>query len=325
MDENYYKILVKRYVDKKLSDEELDVFIYLMKQGVLDQHLQDAMDEELGFVESPIIMPVQGTHKSFFRLWPAAAIITISLGIGLYFLNPHQRSTVSSPVVSTDTIRILNSSNLIAKEVLPDKSTIWMHPNTQISYPSKFTGSKLREVKMQGEAFFEVTKDHTHPFVITTGKVLTRVWGTSFRIKAIKGQATKVSVLTGKVSVSLPGHTTSKHLPTMLNVMLQPNEEATFIADQDELKKARITSKADLLIWQKSDLNFENNTLASITQILDKDYDVRITALEPTLYDEHITADFGGKNLPDILLLICKAVHANYTWNGNSITISKNN
>jgi transmembrane sensor len=321
MDENYYKILVKRYVDKKLSDEELDVFTYLMKQGVLDQHLQDAMDEELNI----IAMPVQGSRNSIFRLWSAAAIITISLGFCLYFLTTQKKSTVSSPIVSMDTIRILNSSNLIAKQVLPDKSTVWMQPNTQISYPSKFTGSKLREVKMQGEAFFEVTKDHSHPFVITSGNVLTRVWGTSFRIVAIKGQATKVSVLTGKVSVSLPSHTTSGKLPVASNVMLQPNEEATFVADQHELKKAKITSKADLLIWQKSNLNFENNTLASIMQILNNDYDVHIAALEPALNNEHITADFGGKNLPDILLLICKAVHANYTWNGNTITISKNN
>ena len=324
MDDNNYRILVKRYLDRSLTNEELDVFTHLMQQGLLDNYLREAMNKELGINEPLVAAPVNEVRRSLFRLWPMAAVIAISLSLGLYFSKTHQKTTSVSAITAINIIRIQNSSKLISKQVLPDKSIIWMQPNTQISYPESFTGRKLREVQMQGEAFFEVTKDHAHPFVITAGKVLTRVWGTSFRIKAIAGQATKVSVLTGKVSVSLPDNIAPEHQQAV-NVMLQPNEEATFIADQHELTKSEITSKADLLIWQKSDLNFENNTLALIAQRLNKDYGVRITAAQPRLNDEHITADFNDKNLPDILLLICKAVHANYTWEGNTITITKNN
>jgi len=325
MDDKNYRILVKRYIDRSLTNEELDVFIHLMQQGLLDNYLQEAMNKELGIDESSVATPVHYVRRSFFRLWPMAAVIAISLGFGLYFLKTHQKTIRISAIAAVNTIHIQNASRLISKQVLPDNSIIWMQPNTQITYPENFRGRKLREVQMQGEAFFEVTKDHAHPFVITTGKVLTRVWGTSFRIKAIAGQATKVSVLTGKVSVSLPDATNAEYKPAALNVMLEPNEEATFIADRHELKKATIASREDLLIWQKSNLNFENNTLASITKILNYDYGVHITTIQPGLNNEHITADFGGKNLPDILLLICKALNANYSWQGNTIMISKNN
>lgn len=326
MSENYYRILVKGYVDKKLTDDELQVFIHLMEQGKLDSYIREAMDSHMDINDGAIIENAVKTNKVFsFKWWPIAATIVIALGFGLYLTNFNKKHSADDSK-QADVIRIVNSSALISKQTLPDGSNIWLQPGTTISYPANFTQAKLREVNMSGEAFFEVTKDAAHPFVITTGKVLTKVWGTSFKISFIPGSLTRVSVLTGKVSVSVSGGnevTVKKNKVSKLNVMLKPNEEATYAENEKDLKKANVTAQAGLLIWHKLNLTFENANLGTVITALQNNYGVSIKTSSDDLNNRHITADLNGNNLPDILVLICKSLHVTYSMQGNNIVISK--
>jgi transmembrane sensor len=85
---------------------------------------------------------------------------------------------------------------------LPDGSNIWLNAASRIRIPEAFTG-KLREVVLEeGEAYFEITRDPTHPFIVHTSPVSVQVLGTSFNIRAYKKlQSITVSVATGKVGV----------------------------------------------------------------------------------------------------------------------------
>lgn len=326
MSENYYRILVKRYIDKKLTDDELLVFIHLMEQGKLDNYIGEAMDSQLDFHAVPIIENLAKINKvSSFKWWSIAATIVISLGFGLYLTNSNKKNQAAS-AKEADVIRIVNSSALISKQTLPDGSNIWMQPGAIISYPVKFTQKKLREVNMRGEAFFEVTKDIAHPFVITTGEVFTKVWGTSFKISSIPGRVTRVSVLTGKVSVSVAGDNalpTEKNTVGKLNVMLKPNEEAIYAENNRALKKANVTAQAGLLIWHKLNLSFDNANLGEVITALRNNYHVSIKTSNQNLNSRHITADLNGNNLPDILVMISKSLHVTYSMQDNDILISE--
>ncbi len=84
---------------------------------------------------------------------------------------------------------------------LSDGSIIWLGPESSLTYPVVFTDS-LREVKLEGEAFFEVSPDASKPFLVSSGKVKTRVLGTSFRVQTFEKQEdVEVTVVSGKVSV----------------------------------------------------------------------------------------------------------------------------
>lgn len=326
MSENYYRILVKRYVDKKLTDDELLIFIHLMKQGKLDNYIGEAMDNEIDFNAQPVIdNSVKINKVSSFKWWSIAATIVISLGFGLYLTNSHKKNSTTY-AKDADVIRIVNSSALISKQTLPDGSNIWMKPGSMVSYPVKFNQTKLREVTMRGVAFFEVTKDTAHPFVITTGKVLTKVWGTSFEISSIPGRVTRVSVLTGKVSVSIAENNAlpaEKNTAGKLNVMLKPNEEAIYAENNKALKKANVTAQTGLLIWHKLNLSFDNANLGEVITALRNNYHVNIKTSSQNLNNRHITADLNGNNLPDILVIISKSLHVTYSMQGNDIVISE--
>jgi transmembrane sensor len=337
MDEIYYKKLVKRYLDKKSTDEELEVFVHLMKQGKLDKYIQEAMNEELGLNEQEEVFPsskrsLTGLASWLSRLSVAAVLLLVS-GWVIYFMAISKDKAKHSILATTskthatiaiaDTVKVFNQTNAINKIVLPDRSIVWLQPNTRIYYPAKFVG-QLRSVSMSGEAFFEVTKDHAHPFVITAGNVLTKVWGTSFRIKAIAGYKTKVSVLTGKVSVRVldsGNNTLARHA----EVMLMPSEEVAYQPAAGVLKKGIVPPSSDLNIWKKSDLSFENAALSNVIKVLNNSYHVNISAQDAQVNNYQITADFNGKNLADILLLICKSVHISYTKYDNNILFSNIN
>ena len=85
--------------------------------------------------------------------------------------------------------------------ILEDGSIIWLKGNSSLTYPEHFVNA-TREVSLIGEALFEVAKDASHPFVVHSNGMNTKVLGTSFNIRPI-GNHVEVVVFTGKVAVSL--------------------------------------------------------------------------------------------------------------------------
>lgn len=307
MEENHYRNLVQRYLQKKSTDEELETFVYLMKQGKLDKYLEEAMDADLGIEPAEDLSLIKTRKFNPFR-WPVAAAVILAAGF-LFFFSLKKKQPVD---VITDKI-VQNTSLSIMKRTLPDGSTIWLNPGSKLTYPSKF--GKYRAVSMQGEIFFEVVKDHRHPFVISSGTVTTKVWGTSFRIRSFPdGKDAMVSVLTGKVSVSASVKDTKE-------VMLLPEEEVTYRKTDRRLLKARIREKSDMMLWRKAKLSFENAELSVIVPELSRYYHIPIVLEGTQLQKYKLTADFRDKNLPDILLLICKSLQCSYTSTGKEIRI----
>nr|WP_199079179.1 FecR family protein [Pedobacter sp. ASV19] len=311
MEEENYKELVQRYLEKKSTDEELEVFVYLMKQGKLDSYLEETMNTDLGLDQDQIRLP---ETKRWFRLflWPMAAAVTLTAGM-LFFFSARKQQTDSKIVTHV----IYNSARSVLRKVLPDGSIVWLNPGARFTYPSRF--GKFRAVSMQGEIFFEVAKDQQHPFLISSGMVLTKVWGTSFRVRSVPGEkVTKVSVLTGKVSVS----SVSK---IKKEIMLLPEEEVSYNKADQDLLKTPIELGSDMMVWRKAELSFEDTELSAIIPALSRYYHVPIFLKEEKLKKYKLTADFKGKNLPDILVLICKSVQCSYTSIGKEITLSTAN
>jgi transmembrane sensor len=98
----------------------------------------------------------------------------------------------------------ITATKTFAKDIrllfLPDGTRVWLNENSELEYPSKFLKNE-RTVTLKGEAFFEVKRDPSRPFVISSGSIKTTVLGTSFNIKAYGNNQPEVNVRTGKVKV----------------------------------------------------------------------------------------------------------------------------
>lgn len=149
---------------------------------------------------------------------------------------------------------------------LDDGTKIWLAPASLLTYPDKFIG-KTREVKLVGEAFLEVHKDHSHPFIIHSGKIATTVLGTSFNLKAYTEEKNiTVTLLTGKVSFS----------DGKQKVMLLPAQRAIYQKDKSNIIKEDYPDAQKMLERREGILEYNNTPVSEIVADLRRNYNMNI-------------------------------------------------
>ena len=143
---------------------------------------------------------------------------------------------------------------------LSDGTKVMLNANSTLEYPASFdeaaTGEgraadaahQVREVRLKGEAHFEVTKNPHRPFVVKAGEMQTQVLGTIFDVKAYRKDAPKVTLMQGKVKVSNAD----------TEVEMRPGQTATLQADKIVVSKAS-SSASD---WLEGDFDMDQVTLA---------------------------------------------------------------
>lgn len=131
---------------------------------------------------------------------------------------------------------------------LSDGTRVMLNANSKLEYPASFDDAEVREVRLKGEAHFEVTKNPHRPFVVKAGEMQTQVLGTIFDVKAYRKDAPKVTLMQGKVKVSNAD----------TEVEMRPGQTATLQADKIVVSKAS-SSASD---WLEGDFDMDQVTLA---------------------------------------------------------------
>jgi transmembrane sensor len=235
---------------------------------------------------------------------------------------------ITPQITNEQQLVFTNAGNTIKVVTLSDGSRVWVSPKSTLTYLKTF--EKLsRKVSLSGEAFFEVTKDHKRPFSIYTGNVITKVWGTSFRIRAFAGdKTTKVDVVTGKVSVSIAGKGVARVNDAQAiiagsgnGVMLLPNQEAVYDKPTDNLKKNMEIRDVSIGMWKKASLSFNNTPIREVFKVLNKSFIVNISSADENINTDNLKADFTNENLPTILEILKKTLNVTYSVNGNQFVL----
>ena len=133
---------------------------------------------------------------------------------------------------------------------LSDGTKVMLNANSTLEYPASFDDAEVREVRLKGEAHFEVTKNPHRPFVVKAGEMQTQVLGTIFDVKAYRKDAPKVTLMQGKVKVSNAD----------TEVEMRPGQTATLQADKIVVSKAS-SSASD---WLEGDFDMDQVTLAEV-------------------------------------------------------------
>ena len=131
---------------------------------------------------------------------------------------------------------------------LSDGTKVMLNANSTLEYPAFFDDAEVREVRLKGEAHFEVTKNPHRPFVVKAGEMQTQVLGTIFDVKAYRKDAPKVTLMQGKVKVSNAD----------TEVEMRPGQTATLQTDKIVVSKAS-SSVSD---WLEGDFDMDQVTLA---------------------------------------------------------------
>ncbi len=219
-----------------------------------------------------------------------------------------------------------NNSNKPQIITLSDGSSVLLQPNSKLSYPKAFVGNE-RKVYLSGEGFFEISKNRKKPFFVFANEIVTKVVGTSFRIKAYDNQPDiEVLVHTGKVKIKSNQALVKSDKE---EIVLLPNQALRFV--RKNLKFNKINDiNADKTIIQTANnieqlnFNFIDTPVSEILKIIERAYLVEIDFPKEKLKNCYLTTSLNDQPLPEKLKIICKSLGNNTTYemNGNQIIIT---
>ncbi|WP_020597280.1 FecR family protein [Spirosoma panaciterrae] len=294
-----------------------------IEQKALREETFRAISERLNTRELNNVRALPTTYFRSRSLWAVAsavaAVILLTVGIGLWLNHPvHQPTNSSVAVNNSSYIHFVNKQARIVQKRLPDGTVVWLHPLAELHYPTVFP-SMRRDVDFAGEAFFDVAKDASRPFRIRSGKMQVQVLGTSFNVKATPRQALfEVAVVTGKVVVS----SVAQHGPkSVKTVTLLPHQEALYNVSTDRLTFHEQILQARQEFYQPVSIAFADTPIKNVLTQLEGRFKVSFRVSNPALYHCRLTANFTQQSLADILDLLCISLDATYTLSGDTIML----
>jgi len=240
----------------------------------LSKRLRQTQPGVVEMVTAPARIPL---YKWFVR---AAAVALIGM-VGYYWLMPAEKHYISK-----QTARGVNDSVRLA-----DGSSVFMDELTQVRYPEQWTGRERRILLERGNAFFTVTRDRDHPFVVQLDESSVTVVGTSFNISA-NADEIAVSVKTGTV-VFETGTAAGKSV-------LSAGRGVVYRRNAGTLKAVDVTnSNADA--WLTHELRFADASLQEVLESLEQYYNVRISVEDSIANFKKFNASFKNNDLNQVL------------------------
>lgn len=261
--------------------------------------------------------------------WAAACVLLLAgwLAVQGYYNKsaPQELSLASFRAATTGgNVEYVNNTDTTLHVVLKDGSKVELMKGGRLVSNMQDTGGE-RAVFLEGDAFFNVTKDQDHPFVVYTGKLVTRVLGTSFWVNAganteelgVKVKSGKVSVFKAEVFVA------AKKIGRMPGgILLMPNQQVKLNARTMTLEK----NVVEVPVGLKNSVitRFEATPAAEVFQHLEQAYGIPILFEESVMSDCSVTAVLEDEPFYEKLEVICRIIHARYeVVDGNVVVSSK--
>lgn len=272
----------------------------------------------------PVVIKEAGrkVRTLFWVKSAAAAIFLVVATFGTtYFLTGRNTELPIALEPKPVFIKEENRSSSPRTVVLNDGTSIILQPQSFIQVPKDFIGDQ-REVYLTGEAFFEVKRDPTKPFLVHTNEIVTRVLGTSFNVRGFENENVTVRVKTGKVSVF---KAKDKKGPAdgdaVEGVVLSPNQQVVYDREKMRLLKSLIEDPVVLGKKPRYHFEFKDEPIKNVFTEIEEAYGVDIVYDAEALANCRLNASITDVPLYDKLRLICKAINAEYELLDSQIVV----
>ena len=320
MNRKSFTILIKRFLSGKTTPEENDFlqrYDNLFDSKALPEEPADE-SEEYGrqlFEQIRLRIANESEKKVIrltqFRVLLRAASIVLLLGASVLAYTYRNDILLADPV-QYSTIHVAPGKT--AKVLLADGTSVLLNAGSTLTYPDKFRGVN-REVALQGEGYFQVTRKSTQPFIVSTPALHVKVLGTSFNVRSYQDdQKLQVSVVSGKVQVN----DARNNMATP--VMLTAREEVSYLTTTGTFEKGEWDG-TDELSWLDGGLNFRNRSFREVANALERRFGITVQ-LDPNLENCNVYAQIGNEPVTITLKALTRLMGAKLTSTENGYRIS---
>lgn len=266
----------------------------LVFKGISSFKNQKTVDVDAAWDKLNINIKILGNQKvkpiikiNWFNNFLKIAAVLVVLFI-LWFVAAKQFVIPQNDVISFKT------GNTSAEKILPDGTKISLNKNSSITYPTIFEGD-TREIKLDGEAFFNVHHDVAHPFIIHTQGTDIQVLGTSFNVRAYNAQV-QVIVNTGRVRFSKNNK----------EVILEKGQKGELLAHTATIIKSEVEEQKEVKQGKKLSFEFEKVSLGEVVEKLNQTFGKKISFSNQKIKDCKLTASFQDEELENIINVIAE-------------------
>ena len=309
-----------------------------MAEEAFEQHLERLNNEE--FV--PYAMPEASFEdqniaptRTLWQNWRYKILWVAAAASVLLFLFLFRKNENSQPPLAKNTVSTKSGDK--ASITLPDGSKVWLNGNSKITYED--FRKETREVFLSGEAYFDVAKDKTKPFIIHTRTISLKVLGTAFNVRSYDNEIeTETALVHGSVEVTLRNRPDQK-------IFLKPGEKLLVknIPVDTSLKSKKVKRNEDSPIavltnmhyygadsssvetsWTKNQLVFNDESLDKIALNLERWFNVRVTIVNESLRKEKFTATIEEDDKLEEVLEALKLIEGfHYSVKDKEVIISR--
>jgi len=277
------------------------------------EQLTQATEENTVDTEHLLAHPASLWHMPVVR-WVAASLLVI--GAALAVLLPRQWHPPT--ITASAWVHHHNTGKLAQLFTLADGSHLTLYPGSSIRYRAGLAGPR-REIRLKGEAFFQVAKNPNRPFLVYSEQLVTTVLGTSFWVKAYRGHNNEVTVQEGRVSVQVRRGAELRATPVRPaaeGIVLRPNQQVVYSALTPRPLRKKLV--ANPLVLTPQAFTFDKQPVSKVLQALEKAYGIDILYDSDKLTNCTITVTFYQESLYEKLAVLSKALGATYSPTANA-------
>lgn len=271
---------------------------------------QKMVEREIQLIQERIRMMNKKANSKPLRIkWLRYAavlffIIGIS-GISGYFVS-------NSKFRNTGITQIIVPKGERSKVILPDGSSVQLNSESRLKFESSFQSGK-RKVILEGEAFFEVTHDKLHPFIVEMDNLLqVEVLGTTFNVSSYADDNTITTYLeSGKVKINIDGKEA---------IYLKPSEVLKFEKAKGIAVKQAIDDER-YFDWTKGILNINGETIEELSRKLERRFDIEILFGDDEVRKHTYSGSLKDEDLNTVLSALEFLSALNYKRDGKVVTL----
>ena len=284
-------------------------------------------------------LPAKSGKLYQYKWLYAAASILIICAIGLLIkINIHHDSSAKTGIQ-----HVFVKPGSRSQVILPDGSVVRLNGSSSLTYSKDFN-KNVRDVNLDGEAYFDVTKDANRPFIVHTSNIDIKVLGTLFNVKSYQQDETiETTLLRGSIEVY------NKTDPSAPKVILKPNEKLVFRKKQaesvvpetknkvdsarsagsnDEISISALSpSQPDSLkeetSWLYNRLVIDDDNFIKMAEKMERWYGVKIKILNPELENYHFKGIFQNESIEQALDALQLTARFKYKIANDTIKIMK--
>jgi transmembrane sensor len=306
------------------------------------KNILELADEKLSDIVPVIEIGDDGIYQQKRKIWVkrlSIAVVISGIVFGtLKFIPQHDKVASHNQGQENE---VVAKKGARSKLILPDGSQVWLNSETKLIYLDNFNDS-LREVELEGEAYFNVIKDIKKPFIVHTSGIDIHVTGTAFNVKSYTAEPTiETTLIQGTIEVI------RKNEPDAPRLILRPHQKLVFSKGEGkQVKKNGAISEVNVskpnaaisitalpknipdtsiieTSWIYNKLLFEGERFSELAKRMERWFNIKIVFKNDKVANYRLRGSFVNETIDEALQALQLSVAFSYKINGEEVVIDK--